>query len=148
MNKALTISGSAIAIANDAVIIMGPSGSGKSDLALRLIDRGARLIADDLITIIGDYNRPIAAQSAHHINAMEIRGVGIIPMDCVDNIMLKLMVQLNGDYERGPAPLPLVNYGHYTIPCLKLAPFEISAPIKIEQTLINLERLTNIKNGH
>lgn len=148
MNKALSISGSAIAIEKDAILIVGASGSGKSDLALRLIDRGAKLIADDLIAITGDHNHPIAMQSTHHINAIEIRGVGIIPMECVNKIPLKLVVRLSPVYERAPEPLPLVNYGHYNIPCLKIAPFEISAPIKIEQTLINLESLTNIANGH
>lgn len=148
MNDSQTISGTAVAIGDDGVLITGVSGSGKSDLALRLIDRGAKLIADDYITITGDGNSPILVQTEHHIDAIEIRGVGIIVMKCVNNIALKLVVQLNAHYERIPAPLPLISIGPYNVPSLKIDPFEAATPIKIEQTLIHLKSLTNIANHH
>ncbi len=148
MNKAQSLSGTAVAIGDNGVLIIGASGSGKSDIALRLIDRGAQLIADDLITITGEKDNPILRQTAHHIDAIEIRGVGIIPMQCVNNISLKLIVQLNDNYERNPSPLPLISYDSYTIPCIKIFPFEISAPIKIEQAIINFKHLINSVNAH
>lgn len=146
MNNGISLHGTAIEINRHSVIIMGPSASGKSDLALRLVDRGAKLITDDLVNIIGNKDAPIAVQTSQHINSIEIRGVGIIPMECVNNIPLKLVVQLTNNYERTPSPLPLMGYGQYIIPCLKISAFEISAPIKIEQALINLDGLTNITN--
>lgn len=136
----------AVSIHGEALIITGPSASGKSDLALRLIDRGAQLIADDNIVIMGDHNAPIVAQSEHHMHAIEIRGVGIIAMDCVNNIPLKIIIQLTDKYEHIPSPLPLISFGHYVLPCLKISPFEISAPIKIEQALANLTSITNMAN--
>ena len=45
------VHGSAVAIGSLGVLIVGPSGSGKSDLVLRLIDRGAKLISDDILHI-------------------------------------------------------------------------------------------------
>ena len=48
---AAMVHGSAIAIHGKGVLLLGPSGSGKSDLALRLIDRGAKLICDDVVHI-------------------------------------------------------------------------------------------------
>jgi serine kinase of HPr protein (carbohydrate metabolism regulator) len=57
------IHGTCIAIDETAVIFLGPSGSGKSDLALRLIDEGATLIADDRIDISANCR---ASRSARH----------------------------------------------------------------------------------
>ena len=148
MNNNFTIYGSAIAINGAAIIITGPSGSGKSDLAFRLIDRGAHLIADDLVLICGEADKPIICQSASHIDAIELRGVGIIPMQCINNLPLKLVVQISDTYERMPAPLPLISLGPYNVPSLKIAPFETSTPIKIEQSLIHLKSLTNMTNQH
>ncbi len=148
MNDNQSIHGTAVAIGDDAVLIMGASGSGKSDLALRLIDRGAKLIADDYIAIKGDGNSPILVQTEHHIDAIEIRGLGIIEMKCVNNIALKLIIQLSDNYERMPAPLPLISIGPYNIPSLKIAALEASTPIKIEQALIHLKSLTNMANQH
>jgi len=45
----ILVHATAIAIDGRAVLLRGPSGAGKSDLALRLIDAGARLVADDQV---------------------------------------------------------------------------------------------------
>jgi serine kinase of HPr protein (carbohydrate metabolism regulator) len=47
----MTLHATAVALGEAGVLLLGPPGSGKSDLALRLIDRGAILIADDLSLI-------------------------------------------------------------------------------------------------
>lgn len=138
------IHATAVSIDNMGVIIIGPSGSGKSDLALRLIDRGAHLIADDQIILTGPVNDPIISHCEHHKNAIEIRGIGIITMPTLNNIRLKLAISLSAEYERSPAPLPIINYGQYKIATLKINPTEISAPIKIEQALRNLGTISNI----
>ena len=52
------VHGSAVAIDGNGVLLLGPAGSGKSDLALRLIDRGAKLICDDIILIENRYGLP------------------------------------------------------------------------------------------
>lgn len=139
-----SIHASAVAIDNMGIMIIGPSGSGKSDLALRLIDRGACLIADDQIDLMGPLDNPIISHCPHHINALEICGVGIIEMPCINNIPLKLAIAITHEYERTPTPLPIINYGPYSMVTLKINPSEISAPIKIEQAVINLSKIVNI----
>lgn len=131
----IQIYATAIAINGNGIIITGHSGAGKSDLTMRLIDRGAQLIADDQIIINGPVNKPILCQTAHHINAIELRGVGIISMDCVNNVALKLAVILDDNYERSPKPFPLRDYGDYHIPTVKISAWELSAPIKVEMAL-------------
>ena len=63
---------------NYGILIMGASGSGKSDLGLRLImDKGAELVADDYVTI-KEYNGKIIAECPKNIEGiMEVRGLGL-----------------------------------------------------------------------
>src|SRR6185369_8888787 len=56
-SDSLAIHGTAIAIGNAALLLTGPSGSGKSDLALRMIDGGARLVADDRVELVVEGDR-------------------------------------------------------------------------------------------
>jgi len=145
MSEEFIIHASAVAIRDQAVMIMGKSGVGKSDLALRLIDRGAQLIADDQICLNGAYDKPIISHTKHHIEAIEVNGLGIIYMPSLNHMPLKLMVKLSDNYERNPMPLAINEYGSYHIPCIKISSNEASAPIKIEMALKHLDHLTNIK---
>lgn len=143
-NTIFPIHATAIAIDNAGIIITGSSGSGKSDLALRLMDRGARLIADDKVNISGLVDNPILSQCDHHIDAIEVSGIAVIKTRTFNNIPLKLHIALSSEYERNPSPLPIVTFGHYTVPSLKINPKELSAPIKIELAIHNLNQITNI----
>ncbi len=69
---------SAVAIDGRAVLIYGPSGSGKSDLALRLIDRGARLIADDRTVLRREGDGLFAAPPETIAGLIEVRGLGVV----------------------------------------------------------------------
>src|SRR5438105_13569254 len=84
----------AIAIEGQAVLLRGPSGAGKSDLGLRLIDAGARLIADDQSELqrVGD---TIAVRAPATIAGLiEVRGVGILRLDVEAEAPLALAVDL------------------------------------------------------
>src|SRR6185369_13552251 len=63
-----------------AVLIMGPSGSGKSDLALRLLDRGFSLVSDDQTLVRVDGGRLLASPPQTIAGKLEVRGVGIVEM--------------------------------------------------------------------
>src|SRR5258708_9931888 len=63
-----------------AVLLRGPSGSGKSDLALRLIEAGARLIADDQTVLVRQGEVVIAGPPARIAGLIEARGVGIVKL--------------------------------------------------------------------
>lgn len=135
MNDPLQMHATAVAINGLGVMILGPSGSGKSDLALRLIDRGAILIADDQILINSGSGVPLLQQSSHHIDAIEVRGIGIITMICINHIPLKLAIKLTNAYDRSPHPFALCDYGDHSVPTVKISPWENSAPLKVELAL-------------
>ena len=94
---------SAIVLEDNGVLIVGDSGSGKSDLALRLIDSGATLISDD-ITICEKKNDIIYLSApAETKGLLEVREVGIITVPFVEKIILKMIVKLEeGDLQRMP----------------------------------------------
>jgi serine kinase of HPr protein (carbohydrate metabolism regulator) len=88
------IHASCVAIDGAAVLLCGPSGSGKSDLALRLIDGGAELVADDQVTLTAEDGRLIARAPATLAGLLEVRGIGIVPFDALDSAPVALVVDL------------------------------------------------------
>ena len=98
------IHASCIAIGARGVLLLGPSGAGKSDLALRLIDDGARLVADDR-TILFVKNGVLHARAPASIKGLlEIRGVGIVALPVCDSVKIVLAVQLGREGARLPHP--------------------------------------------
>lgn len=93
------IHGSCVARDGAGVLLLGPSGAGKSDLALRLIDRGFVLVADDRVEIAAGIARPPPALAG----MIEIRGLGIARLSYAPEVPLALVVEL-GTAERLPAP--------------------------------------------
>jgi serine kinase of HPr protein (carbohydrate metabolism regulator) len=78
--KPSTIHATCVAIGGQGVLIMGPSGIGKSDLALRLIDRGATLVSDDYTEIELVEGALTGRPPATIAGKIEVRGVGIVTM--------------------------------------------------------------------
>ena len=93
---------STVAVDGRAVLITGPSGSGKSDLALRLLDRGFTLVSDDQTIVRREGNKLIASAPPNIGGKLEIRGVGIVEMDTVKDVPVALVVQLTSEIERLP----------------------------------------------
>ena len=93
---------STVAADGRAVLITGPSASGKSDLALRLLDRGFTLVSDDQTIVRREGNRLIASAPPTIAGKLEIRGVGIVEMDTVKDVPVALVVQLTSEIERLP----------------------------------------------
>ncbi|MEO7504399.1 MAG: HPr kinase/phosphatase C-terminal domain-containing protein [Sphingomicrobium sp.] len=97
-----TLHASTVALDGRAVLIMGPSGSGKSDLALRLLDRGFVLVSDDQTIVKKDGDTLIASAPRNIHSKLEIRGVGIVEMDTVGDVPVALVVELTSDIQRLP----------------------------------------------
>lgn len=74
------IHASCVALGDDGVLILGPSGSGKSDLALRLVAAGADLVADDRIDVRAAGDRLVAQPPAALAGLLEVRGLAIVEM--------------------------------------------------------------------
>lgn len=133
----MLIHASAIAIGGRAILLLGRSGSGKSDLALRLIDRGAVLIADDQVYLQRQGERLIATPPRAIAGLIEVRGVGIQTEHYHEGVMVALAIDLEAGAQRLPEPA-LISYLDVTLPWLAIDPFELSAPLKVERALIRL----------
>lgn len=110
------------------VLLLGPPGCGKSDLALRLIDRGAVLIADDRVHVAADGTLHPPETLA---GLIEVRGIGIVPMNHVRGLVPVLAVDLGAHPDRLPEPA-VRNVGGISLPAIALSAFEASAPLKVE----------------
>ena len=97
-----TTHASTVAVDGRAVLISGPSGSGKSDLALRLLDRGFTLVSDDQTIVRRDGDRLVASAPPTIKGKLEIRGVGIVEMETVTDVPVALYVELTSEIVRLP----------------------------------------------
>lgn len=116
------------------ILLTGKSGAGKSDLALRLIDRGARLVSDDYTDMRRAETRLIASPPVRIAGKIEVRGLGIIETAYLAEVPAVLIIRLDGDTERMPEARTARIAG-VDLPFLSLAPFEASAPHKVEIAL-------------
>ncbi len=132
MTDTVLVHGTAVAIEGDAVLLRGPPGAGKSDLALRLIDTGARLVADDQVELRREAGAVLARAPAAIAGLIEARGVGILRVDPVAEAPLVLIVDLvpSGEVERLPDDRTEDMLG-LAIPVIALSPFEASAAAKL-----------------
>jgi HPr kinase/phosphorylase len=125
-----------------AVLLRGPSGAGKSDLALRLIEAGARLVADDQTALVRRGNSVVASAPARIAGLIEARGVGIVKLGR-DQLVARAPVALLVDLappehiERLPEPARERLLG-LDLPVLMLAPFEASASAKLRLALTRI----------
>jgi len=119
---------------------MGESGSGKSDLALRLIDNGATLVSDDYTQIILGNGKLLANPAPNISGLLEVRGVGLLTMEFISNAQLALAVQLvpRSSTERLPEAQFFGCLG-LELPLLSLHSFDSSTPAKIHIALSQIE---------
>lgn len=124
--------GTSVAIDGHGVLIRGPSGSGKSDLALRLIDSGAVLIADDRTVISRQDGSLILTAPPAIRGKLEVRGVGILKYNAVDSAILRLVVDLTpeSEIERMPEQEE-VSILNLPVRRVMMAAFHASAAAKI-----------------
>lgn len=119
------------------LLICGQAGSGKSDLSLRLIDAGAKLIADDQ-TVVENKDGKLTAQAPDAIKGkIEIRGIGIVETPYIDEteIRLKLILRPAAEIDRMPEKrTELIE--NVALPVFDFDAFSASAVIKIKTLLL------------
>jgi serine kinase of HPr protein (carbohydrate metabolism regulator) len=130
-----TLHASCVAIGGRAVLISGRSGSGKSDLTLRLIDRGASLVSDDY-SIVRRVGKRLRASAPPNIaGKLEVRGLGLLDFEAVSEAPVCLMVDLARQAERMPVTNEQVLIAGLKVPVVAVASLEASAPVKVELAL-------------
>ena len=136
-----TIHATAVVIGNQCVLLCGPSGAGKSDLALRLIDGGAMLVADDWTELIREEGELIARCPSAITGKLEVRGVGILTLPYVSPATVSMVVDLVApeEVERLPETEGVELLGEQ-VRQVSLAPFEASAPAKVRLALKRADR--------
>jgi len=130
-----TVHGACVAIGGRAVLIEGRSGEGKSDLALRLIDRGAILVADGQVVCHRNDKALLASAPSHLTGRIEVRGLGIVEMPSVERVPVDLLIVILDTPPRFPEDAQTRRIAGIDVPVLALAALEPSAPIKVELAL-------------
>ncbi|HJU29975.1 MAG TPA: HPr kinase/phosphatase C-terminal domain-containing protein [Hyphomicrobiaceae bacterium] len=134
--------GTCVALGRTAALLRGPSGSGKSDLALRFLFLARRgpaaleppiLVADDQVLLARNDDRVIARAPETIRGRMEVRGIGIVEVKSLAQADLALVVDLTGreDVERLPVHVATKRLLGIEIQHMSLFPWEASAPIKL-----------------
>jgi serine kinase of HPr protein (carbohydrate metabolism regulator) len=133
--SAETLHASTIALDGRAVLITGPSGSGKSDLALRMVDGGFTLVSDDQTIVKKQADRLLASAPATIAGKLEVRGIGIVEMELVDNVPVALIVELTSEIQRLPddsRERPILGV---KVPLISIDAMTASAPAKVRLAL-------------
>lgn len=145
------VHGTCVALGRKAALLRGPSGSGKSDLALRFLFLARRgpaaldppaLVADDRVCIRRDGARILATAPESIQGQLEVRGLGIVGVKLIAEAELVLVVDLvdAGSVERMPPSDLTTQIGGMDLPLMRLSPFEASAPIKLALGLAHAAR--------
>lgn len=137
-----TLHASCVAIGEHAVLIEGRSGAGKSDLALRLIDRGAALISDDYTVLMRSARKLLATPPATIAGKIEVRGLGIVDMPYRDRVAVSLLVELVDEVERMPPEPQTRRIAGIDVPVVAMNGHDASGPIKVELALKRLASST------
>ena len=141
------IHGTCVALGPHAALVRGPSGSGKSDLALRFLALAAEpgleplLVADDQVWIERQKDGSLAASAPPTLaGKIEVRGLGIVEVPHRESVGLALAVDLVLPQEvprMPPDPLDRITIAGAALPFVKLAPFELSAALKLRLALLS-----------
>lgn len=135
----MLIHATTVTLGGVGIAIEGPSGSGKSDLALRLIDGGARLVADDQTVVERRGPVLVASPPPALAGLIEVRGLGIVELPHEVEAVLRLVVRLvpAAEVERMPEPESR-SLLEVALPLLRLDPFAISACAKLRLAVAKL----------
>jgi len=136
----MQVHGTSVVVNGVGVLLRGAPGIGKSDLALRLIDGGAHLVADDQTALSRENNFVVMTSNAVLEGLLEVRGVGILAVPCTPRARLGLVVDLVplSQIERMPEKEYCELLG-MRVRLLKLPPFTASTAAKLRLAVASLD---------
>jgi serine kinase of HPr protein (carbohydrate metabolism regulator) len=130
-----TLHACCVAIGGLGVLIEGQSGAGKSDLTLRLVDRGAELVSDDY-TLLEAHGAELIARAPERIaGRIEVRGIGIVSVPYRNEVPVAMLVRIEPMPDRLPERCERRRIAGIDLPVVALPALEPSAPIKVELAL-------------
>ncbi|GJL90144.1 MAG: HPr kinase [Minwuia thermotolerans] len=135
-----TLHGTAVARAGAGVLLLGGSGAGKSDLALRLLAEGWQVIADDRVLLSSQGTELRATAPATLAGLLEVRGIGLVRLEDaqrLESAPLRLVADLvptREEVERMPEP-EIFRHAGFGTPLIRLYPFDASATARLSMAL-------------
>lgn len=127
---------SCIAIGTQGILIEGPPGSGKSSLALALIDRGAQLVGDDGVALEQRGAALWASPAPATAGLIEIRNVGLVPLAPCNKVQIGLVIMLDPAAPRYLEQAEPVLRGGCTLPLIRLWPDSPVLHLRAEAALL------------
>ncbi|MBB4859021.1 serine kinase of HPr protein (carbohydrate metabolism regulator) [Novosphingobium chloroacetimidivorans] len=124
-----------VAIEGRGVMIEGAPGSGKSALALALIDRGAFLVGDDGVMLEATETAVIARPHPRTRGLLEIRNLGLVPVAVCEQVEVTLVIRLDPQAPRFVEAAHSVERIGVALPCIALWPDPSPPVLKVEQAL-------------
>lgn len=131
----ITYPASCVSIGGAALLISGESGIGKSELALALIDRGAQLISDDHTALRVDHGRLVASPAPNIGGLIEVRNLGLLPVEPGPDCPVALLIELNRAAPRWIEHSRQRMILGIALPEILLSPDSRVLPIKAEMAL-------------
>jgi len=124
-----------VAVGGRGVLIEGAPGTGKSSLALALIDRGAVLVGDDGVLVEAEVGRVVASPHPNIAGKLEVRGVGIIDLPVAAAVPIALVIRLDEDAPRYVEAAETREIGGIAVPLIRLWPGSPVLHLRAERAL-------------
>lgn len=142
------IQATCVAIGGRGVLIQGQPGSGKSSLALALIDRGAQLVGDDGVSVVASRGTLLASPPPRITGLIEVRNVGILQRPVCSAIPVALALRLDPAAPRLPDGPEIQTIAGVDLPCLALWPDSPVLPLRAEAALEQWGLSFDRQQGH
>lgn len=138
---------SVVALRGVALMIEGAPGSGKSSLALALIDRGAMLVGDDAVLLEAADDTLVAHPHPRVAGLIEVRNVGLIVHPVAAPVPVALVIVLDRDAPRHVDRADSVVRAGLAVPCLRLWPDSPVLALRAEAALARYGRFPSARDG-
>lgn len=142
------IQATCVAVRGRGLLIQGPPGSGKSSLALALLDRGAELVGDDGLTVAAKGSVLMASPPPNIAGLIEVRNVGLLVRPTVGSVPLALALRLDPQAPRLPEEPETLTIAGISLPCLAFWPDSPALPLRAEAALERWGLSIDLQQGH